>query len=170
MTNKEASHKQEHMVANFLGWRVVSGSGSRPFKPGDVQNDNYLVECKTHIEEQKNIVFYKKHWDKISIEARTVNKYPALIVDNGTQRENGTWVMIPRRLVSCSNKNELLTLTNTSNSGNTITFSYYPTYQIYKNSYVEDAINYFLTELNNEKLAILSLSEFRKFYQEQFEC
>ena len=55
MTNKEASYKQEHMVADFMGWSVVTGSGSRPFTPGDISSDHFLVECKTHT---KDIYIY----------------------------------------------------------------------------------------------------------------
>jgi hypothetical protein len=67
MTNKKQfSAKQEKMVADYMGWKVVTGSGSRPFNPGDVNGNNFLVECKTHIEEQLNVIFYKKHWKKIS--------------------------------------------------------------------------------------------------------
>lgn len=170
MTNKEASSKQEQMVADFLGWKVVTGSGSRPFSPGDVKNDYYLVECKTHTKEQKNIVFYKRHWIKICTESRSINKYPALVVDNGTQLAICTWVLLPKRVITSEFTNELLNLVNTSNSDNTITFSSYSMYQSYECNYVENAINYFAMWLNEERVAIMPLSEFRKFYQEQFEC
>lgn len=170
MTNKEASYNQEHMVAKFLGWKVVTGSGARPFRPGDVQNDNYLVECKTHTKEQKNIVFYKKHWDKIVIEARSVNKYPALIVDDGTQRAENTWVMIPERVITFESVCKFMGLENTSTSGNTITFSKVATEEFYKQWYRDNvSVNYIVTDFDGNRLAVLKLSEFKKFYQEQFE-
>lgn len=170
MTNKEASYRQEHMVANFLGWKVVTGSGSRPFRPGDVQNDNYLVECKTHITKQKSTVFYKKHWDKIVKESRSVNKYPALIVDDGTQRAENTWVMLPKRVITSESINDILNLFNRSTSTNTITFRQEDASSLYSAFYHDNSINFFEVTFGEESLAILTLFEFKKFYEEQFEC
>lgn len=169
MNKKEASAIQEKMVANFLGWKVVSGSGSRPFAPGDVKNDHYLIECKTHVTEQNNIVFYKKHWEKIATEARSLNKYPALVVDNGTQKSNYTWVMIPYRVIISESSNKILNLFNSSTSGNTITYNHEQLYLAYKYQHKDDIVNYIYEEAFGEKLAVLSLDEFRNFYQEQFE-
>lgn len=171
MTNKEASSKQEHMVAKFLGWKVVTGSGSRPFRPGDVQNDNYLVECKTHTKEQKNIVFYRKHWEKIVIESRSVNKYPALIVDEGSQIAENTWVMLPKRVITRESTAQILRLVNTSTSLNTITFANSGARDFYKSVYIDDngKINFYEDDFGYESVAIMPLSEFKKFYQEQFE-
>lgn len=169
MTNKEASYNQEHMVANFLGWQVVSGSGSRPFSPGDIKNENYLLECKTHTKEQSNIIFYKNHWDKICKEARSVNKYPALIVDEGSQRAENTWVMLPKRVITSESINQILNLVNTSTSGNTITFSNEDALNLFKKYYYPNGINFFVDDFGGEMLAILTLQEFKKFYQEQFE-
>ena len=36
MNNKYYSDRQEKMIADYLGWKQVVGSGSRPFTPGDV--------------------------------------------------------------------------------------------------------------------------------------
>ena len=170
MTNKEASAKQENMVADFMGWKVVTGSGARPFRPGDVQNDNYLVECKTHTKEQPNIVFYKKYWDKIVTEARSVNKYPALITDNGTQNSKYTWVLIPKRVITSEIANSILNLVNSSTSGTTITFRQETSYSTFKAFYIDKAINFFEQSWGEEKLAVMPLEEFRKFYQSEFEC
>lgn len=169
MTNKEASERQEKLVANYMGWQVVSGSGARPFRPGDVQNEYYLVECKTHTKEQKNIIFHKEHWDKIQKEAISVHKYPALITDDGTQRVAATWVMLPKRVITSESISEILNLVNTSTSGNTVTYNHEAMKTLYKAGYDIDAINY-IFESSFGEVAILSLSEFKKFYEEQFEC
>ena len=160
MNNKIYSNRQEKMVADYMGWRVVSGSGSRPFRPGDVKNDNYLVECKTHTKERENIIFYKKHWEKIVIESRAVNKYPALIVDDGSQRVENTWVMIPRRVIPTETSNQVLHLVNTSTSHNTVTFSNREAKDIYKLISTDNSgINFFEDSFGDEPLAILSLTE-----------
>lgn len=170
MTNKEASSKQEKMVAEFLGWKVVTGSGSRPFTPGDVNSDHFLVECKTHIEEQDNIVFYKKHWDKISTESRTINKYPALIVDNGTQKSKNTWVMIPKRMLPDDGVFKIFGLVNTARTDSTITFKHSAASLLFKLGHNDKKISYFPEWCNGEQIAIMSLEEFREFYQQEFEC
>ena len=97
---KNFSSKQENRVAQYLGWSVVSGSGSRDFHPGDVIGDDWLGECKTHTSIQATITFYHKHWKKIQEEALQCNRYPALFVDNGSQKLDSTWVLYPCRLVT----------------------------------------------------------------------
>jgi len=168
--NKISSSRQEKMVADYMGWKVVSGSGARPFMPGDVSNSQWLVECKTHNTEQKNVVFRKTHWNKISKEARSVNKYPVLVTDNGTQDKNATWVMLPKRVINSDNINQILNLVNTSTSGNTITFSNEDALNLFNKYYYPNGINFFVDDFGDESLAILTLQEFKKFYQEQFEC
>ena len=166
-SKKDFSSKQEKMVADYMGWKVVAGSGSRPFTPGDVSGEHFLVECKTHITEKSNIIFYKKHWVKISEEARALNRYPVLIVDNGTQKSQNTWVMIPQAVLSESgSKIEGIAITSTSN--NTITFNKALADSLYKNRY-ED-IRYFTYQFDSTNLAIMPLSDFRNLYVQEFEC
>ncbi len=170
MNNKLFSSRQEKMVADYMGWKVVSGSGARPFDPGDVANAQCLIECKTHNTEQRNVVFRKTHWKKISKEARSVNKYPILITDNGTQMLKNTWVMLPRRVITSNIVNGILVAINTSTSGNTITFNQDFAYSAYEAFYNDKAINFFEQAWEDEKVAIMTLEEFRKFYQSEFEC
>ena len=92
-STKYFSCKQEKLVAGVMGWRTVSASGARNFHPGDVKSSMWLGECKTHKSETPNICFYQLHWDKIITEAEQDHKDPVLIVDNGTQSIEGTWVM-----------------------------------------------------------------------------
>lgn len=152
------------MVADYMSWKVVTGSGSRPFAPGDVNGYNFLVECKTHIEEQSNIVFYKKHWKKISEEALSTHKYPVLITDNGTQRAINTWVMLPKRMLpddsyihKCDGN------WNKSRSDSTITFDHMGTIRVFKSEYNDVGINYILAKFDNDEVAIMPLDEFRNF-------
>lgn len=170
MTNKEASYAQEHMVAKYMGWRVVSGSGARPFAPGDVISDQFIVECKTHINESK-VQFLKNHWDKIVIEARSKTKIPILITDNGTQQSRCSWVMIPYNIVSnCTSPNCIEGLPNNSRSGNTITFDHDSAYSLYMGNCTSNNISVFQVRWNDQDppLAILTLEAFRQFFEEQF--
>ena len=92
-SKKYYSSKQENMIANKLGWRVVTGSGARSTHPGDVESDEWLGECKTHESLGHKIVFYQSVWKKISDEASSKYKFPALFVDDGSQISSNTWVM-----------------------------------------------------------------------------
>ena len=92
LTKKEASSKQEHNIADALGWKVTSGSGARAFYLGDVSSDAWLGECKTHLGATP-VLFYWSVWDKIVDEAASQFKRPVLFVDNGTQDLNTTWCM-----------------------------------------------------------------------------
>lgn len=169
MNNKEFSNRQEKMVADYMGWKVVSGSGARPFAPGDVANSQWLVECKTHNTEQENVVFRKTHWKKISEEARSVNKYSILITDNGTQKLQNTWVMVSRRLVPEDNAFRIFGLVNSARSDSTVTFNHTAAVSLYKSGLSNKKINYFPEWCNGEQVAIMPLEEFKKFYKEQFE-
>jgi len=168
---KEFSNRQETMVAKYMGWKVVAGSGARPFTPGDVFNEHFLVECKTHTEEQPKIVFYRDHWKKISEEARAKNRNPILIVDNGTQRSQNTWVAMSIRSLPFENRNELSGLTNTSREGTTIIFDNSATYETFKTGRQEGYINYFVTRFTNvdNLIAIMPLEEFKEYYHQEFE-
>lgn len=96
MTKKEASDRQEKLVAKLLGWKQVTGSGSRNNYPGDVSGAEWLGECKTHVDEHK-VVFKEDVWHKISEEAASRFKYPAYFSDNGSQLGLFTWVIIRDR-------------------------------------------------------------------------
>ena len=96
MDKKEASDKQEKLIAKILGWRQVTGSGSRHNYPGDVSSEEWLGECKTHLTNHK-ITFKKPIWEKIKEEATARFKYPAYFTDNGSQLAMFTWVIIPER-------------------------------------------------------------------------
>ena len=169
MNNKTFSSRQEKMVADYMGWKVVSGSGARPFDPGDVVNSQCLVECKTHDTEQANIVFKKKHWEKISLEARSKNRYPILITDNGTQKSTNTWVLTSVRFVGNGDTNRIDGLVNTSSKGTTITFKHDSAMSLFNTNYINGKVNYLAETWNNDLLAIMPLEEFKKFYVEQFE-
>lgn len=93
LNKKEFSTKQEKQIAEFLGWRRVSGSGARPNAPGDIEGTEWLGECKTHITPGHKIHFDLKIWEKIADEAASQFKQPAYFVDDGSQRLNRTWVM-----------------------------------------------------------------------------
>ena len=91
INKKKFSTKQEKMVADSLGWDVVKGSGSRSLYPGDVSSSKWLGECKTHTEPNQRVKISYLVWEKIVDEAVAMRKYPALFVDDGSQKPSSTW-------------------------------------------------------------------------------
>ena len=98
---KTFSSKQEHLIADSLDWKVVAGSGAAPCTPGDVISDEWLGECKTHVDKHK-IFFDIKVWDKINNEAVVKHRNPVLFVDDGSQTLRGTWALCNRHNLNLS--------------------------------------------------------------------
>lgn len=94
---KYYSCKQESSIADYLGWKVVPGSGARDFNPGDIISESHLGECKTHVSQTDKIKFFSSVWNKIQKEAESKMRCPVLFVDNGTQKIENTWCMLPKR-------------------------------------------------------------------------
>lgn len=92
-SNKYYSNKQEKLIADMLGWKVVSGSGSRSTHPGDIESEDWLGECKTHKTPKHKIKFDHNVWKKIVDEAASKFKFPVLFVDDGSQTQLHTWCM-----------------------------------------------------------------------------
>lgn len=92
-TKKECSRIQENSISKYLGWLVVTGSGSRPTSIGDIQSSRLLGECKTHIEPGHKIEFKQNVWNKIKSEANSRFKSPCLFVDDGSRKYENTWCM-----------------------------------------------------------------------------
>lgn len=92
---KYYSTKQEIMIADYLGWSATPASGARPFNPGDITSENFLAECKTHTSKTQRIDIYKSVWKKICDEAMSKFKIPILFLDNGTQKSDYTWCVVP---------------------------------------------------------------------------
>ena len=95
MTNKQASDKQEKLIARYLGWKQVKGSGSRPTFTGDVECGEWLGECKTHTTPNHKIHFEVKVWKKVCEEALAKFRTPVYFSDDGSQKLELTFVMFP---------------------------------------------------------------------------
>lgn len=95
MATKDYSNKQEKMIADYLGWRVVAGSGAAPCHPGDIIGDEWLGECKTHEKSNQPILFKQDVWEKIVEEANKEHRSPVLFTDDGSQKSNRTWCIFP---------------------------------------------------------------------------
>ena len=166
--NKFYSDRPEKMIADYLGWKQVVGSGSRPFTPGDVGSYVWLGECKTHDTEKPNIVFLKRHWLKICSEADSRHRRPILFTDNGTQRSENTWVMLPLNVFSPTIVNIIEGLKNTSIKGTSLTFNLVDAKLLYRANSVPDKYNVFTIMWEERDLAIIPLSVFKEFCETEF--
>ena len=167
MNNKFYSDRQEKMVADYLDFFQVSGSGARPFRPGDVTSEKWLCECKTHDTVGDKISFKRAHWTKLCNEALGVNRYPVLITDNGSQRSQYTWIMIPLRIVPSDVINILDGVKNSSTKGSSFTFKHGSAMSLYIAHSEDNKVNVFRAEFD-EPLAIMPISAFRDFVERWF--
>lgn len=124
MTKKEASDIQEKMIAKFLGWKQVTGSGARHNFPGDIVGEEWMGECKTHTTPNHKICFKKSVWLKICEEANSRFKFPAYFSDDGSQKHYGTWVVFKKMVLPESSDYEVINLSE--NIGDSYSFSNVP--------------------------------------------
>lgn len=99
MATKDFSSVQEHMIASYLDWSVVAGSGAAACYPGDIISDEWLGECKTHVERNKPIFFAKTVWGKIKDEASVKRRFPVLFTDDGSQKSDKTWCLFKANML-----------------------------------------------------------------------
>lgn len=78
------SNRQEKAVAKAVNGKQTANSGATPFSKGDVRNDLFLLECKTHTEFRNNFTIKHDWIDKNREEAFQMGKrYSALVIDFG---------------------------------------------------------------------------------------
>ena len=83
------SNKQEKKVAKTVGGKKTANSGATKFSKGDVRTNNFLIECKTCMKEQKSFTLQKEWFDKNEEEAFAMGKpYNALVFDFGDGKEH----------------------------------------------------------------------------------
>lgn len=97
-STKTYSNLQETRISNYLGWDKVPASGARSFHPGDIQSEDWLGECKTHVKKTDDVIFNLSVWKKLTVEAMSIGKRPVLFVDNGSQDIHSTWVLFEKCL------------------------------------------------------------------------
>lgn len=78
------SNKQEKQVAKAVKGKQTSNSGATKFQKGDVTNDLFLLECKTHTEYRKQFTIQHEWIKKNTEEAFAMGKdYSAVVLDFG---------------------------------------------------------------------------------------
>lgn len=78
------SKQQENRIAKSIGGKRVANSGATVFHKGDVTNDLFLIEAKTHTEFRENFTVKHDWIDKNREEAFQMGKrYSAIVLDWG---------------------------------------------------------------------------------------
>lgn len=121
-STKLYSSKQEHMIAEYLGWDVVPASGARHFDKGDIISADFLGECKTHVSKTSRIRVDFDVMTKLESEAMSRSRKPVLFVDNGTQTVAGTWAVLPATAISLDSEIPILTDSKFSTGTKSVSF------------------------------------------------
>lgn len=83
------SKKQEDRVAKALGGHRNLNSGATMFQPGDVQLDNWLLECKTKTSHAESITVKKDWIQKNKEESLFMGKdHEAVVISFGPDEPN----------------------------------------------------------------------------------
>ena len=83
------SNKQEKAVAKAVGGKQVANSGATALSKGDVRNDLFLLECKTHTEFREQFTIKHDWIEKNREEAFQMGKtHSALVIDFGDQENH----------------------------------------------------------------------------------
>lgn len=78
------SNLQEKKVAKNIGGNRSSNSGATSFQKGDVTTDDFLIECKTCVQEKKSFSIKHEWLKKLREEARSMGKpHHALLFNYG---------------------------------------------------------------------------------------
>lgn len=112
--NKQAtryfSSRQEKTVAKQLKGNVVPNSGAIRFGAGDVQLDDWLIECKTKTSPSKSMTIQREWLEKNEEEAFSVGKnHSALCFDFGDLRNSKRYYILSehefKKLLEVANEN-----------------------------------------------------------------
>ena len=83
------SRRQEQTISKNVNGKLVANSGAIRFGAGDILTDNFLIECKTCMEDKKSFSIKKEWIDKNKEEAFAMRKsYSALAFNFGPNSEN----------------------------------------------------------------------------------
>ena len=92
------SSKQEKAVAKSISGKVVPNSGAIRFGAGDVQLDDWLIECKTKTTPSKSISIQKEWIEKNEEEAFSLGKtYSALCFSFGDLHNDRQYFVLNER-------------------------------------------------------------------------
>lgn len=89
MNTRKFAKRQEQTLAQLLNAKRQANSGATPFAKGDVKGTQFLIECKTCIEDKKSFAIKKEWLEKNKEEAFAMGReYAALAFNFGPGQTN----------------------------------------------------------------------------------
>lgn len=82
------STKQEKHVAKKLGGKRTPNSGATPFQKGDIELDDWLIECKTCTKEKQSFSIKREWLEKNEEEAFAMGKSHSALCFNFGEPHN----------------------------------------------------------------------------------
>lgn len=166
MATKDYSSKQEKMIADYLNWEVVSGSGAAPCVPGDIISPEWLGECKTHVAENDKVQFLSTWWKKIAEEAMIRRRFPVLFTDNGSQELSHTWCIFETYRLLGRKITKLPAPQSTVKSKTNINFSDSKLKEILStNLKCIDGPIVYIVNMNGQKLVLCDIHTFTELFR-----
>ena len=92
------SDRQEKAVAKVIKGKKQANSGAGAWQKGDVQNDNFLVECKTTINPKKSFSIKQEWLETLAEEAIGMRKQGYALCFEFNNADNMRYYVIPERL------------------------------------------------------------------------
>ena len=89
MNTRRFAKRQEQTLAQLLNAKRQANSGATPFAKGDVKGTQFLIECKTCVEDKKSFAIKKEWLEKNKEEAFAMGReYAALAFNFGPGQTN----------------------------------------------------------------------------------
>lgn len=89
MNTRKFAKRQEQTLAQLLNAKRQANSGATPFAKGDVKGTQFLIECKTCVEDKKSFAIKKEWLEKNKEEAFAMGReYAALAFNFGPGQTN----------------------------------------------------------------------------------
>lgn len=103
MNTRAYSTKQENAVANSINGKRVANSGAATWQKGDVQNERFLIECKTSITPKKSFSIKQEWLEKIEEEAIGMRKEGFALAFEFNTADNKRYYVISERMFQLLN-------------------------------------------------------------------
>lgn len=104
MNTRAYSDRQEKAVAKAIKGKKQANSGATKWQKGDVQNEHFLIECKTVIGSRHKSFSIKEEWlDKVAEEAIGMRKQGWALCFEYNQADNRRFYVISERMFQLLN-------------------------------------------------------------------
>ena len=97
------SNRQEKAVAKAVKGKQQANSGASTWQKGDVQNKNFLIECKTTIHPKKSFSIKEEWLEKVAEESIAMRKQGYALCFEFNPADNMRYYVISERMFNLLN-------------------------------------------------------------------